>query len=93
MLRLRGGSVRLIGDDQQLAAVGAGGALRDIAREVGALAVERWIRAVLIGLGLLLLAARGAVSLADLSRELAIAMASGGSASCSNASTLRTSRS
>lgn len=32
----RGGSVRLIGDDQQLAAVGAGGVLRDIATEVGA---------------------------------------------------------
>jgi ATP-dependent exoDNAse (exonuclease V) alpha subunit len=26
----RGGSVRLIGDDQQLAAIGAGGVLRDI---------------------------------------------------------------
>ena len=27
----RGGSVRLVGDDQQLAAIGAGGVLRDIA--------------------------------------------------------------
>jgi hypothetical protein len=33
----RGGSVRLIGDDQQLAAIGAGGALRDIAHTHGAL--------------------------------------------------------
>lgn len=32
----RGGSVRLIGDDRQLAAVGAGGVLRDIAQQVGA---------------------------------------------------------
>lgn len=32
----RGGSVRLVGDDQQLGAVGAGGVLRDIATEVGA---------------------------------------------------------
>jgi conjugative relaxase-like TrwC/TraI family protein len=32
----RGGSVRLIGDDQQLAAVGAGGVLRDIAHTYGA---------------------------------------------------------
>ena len=32
----RGGSVRLIGDDQQLAAVGAGGILRDIQQSVGA---------------------------------------------------------
>lgn len=35
-INARGGSVRLIGDDQQLAAVGAGGVLRDIATEVGA---------------------------------------------------------
>ncbi|WP_084541345.1 MobF family relaxase [Nocardioides alkalitolerans] len=34
--RERGATVRLVGDDQQLAAVGAGGALRDIATEVGA---------------------------------------------------------
>jgi ATP-dependent exoDNAse (exonuclease V) alpha subunit len=33
----RGGSVRLVGDDQQLAAIGAGGALRDIAHTHGAL--------------------------------------------------------
>jgi conjugative relaxase-like TrwC/TraI family protein len=33
----RGGSVRLIGDDQQLAAIGAGGVLRDIQRSHGAL--------------------------------------------------------
>ena len=32
----RGGSVRLIGDDQQLAAIGAGGVLRDIATTHGA---------------------------------------------------------
>ena len=36
----RGGSVRLIGDDQQLAAVGAGGILRDIASEVGAVSLS-----------------------------------------------------
>jgi len=33
----RGASVRLIGDDQQLAAIGAGGALRDIQHIHGAL--------------------------------------------------------
>jgi ATP-dependent exoDNAse (exonuclease V) alpha subunit len=33
----RGGSVRLIGDDQQLAAIGAGGVLRDIQANHGAL--------------------------------------------------------
>ena len=33
----RGGSVRLIGDDQQLAAIGAGGVLRDIQHQHGAL--------------------------------------------------------
>ena len=33
----RGGSVRLIGDDQQLAAIGAGGVLRDIQQSYGAL--------------------------------------------------------
>jgi hypothetical protein len=32
----RGGSVRLVGDDQQLAAIGAGGALRDIQASHGA---------------------------------------------------------
>jgi conjugative relaxase-like TrwC/TraI family protein len=34
---VRGGSVRLVGDDQQLAAVGAGGVLRDITHTHGAL--------------------------------------------------------
>src|SRR5215218_6968183 len=33
----RGASVRLVGDDQQLAAIGAGGALRDITHSYGAL--------------------------------------------------------
>ena len=33
----RGGSVRLVGDDQQLAAIGAGGVLRDIQASHGAL--------------------------------------------------------
>jgi AAA domain len=33
----RGGSVRLVGDDQQLAAIGAGGVLRDIKTQHGAL--------------------------------------------------------
>ena len=33
----RGASVRLIGDDQQLAAIGAGGVLRDIQQSHGAL--------------------------------------------------------
>ena len=33
----RGASVRLIGDDQQLAAIGAGGVLRDIKQAHGAL--------------------------------------------------------
>jgi ATP-dependent exoDNAse (exonuclease V) alpha subunit len=33
----RGASVRLIGDDQQLAAIGAGGILRDIKQSHGAL--------------------------------------------------------
>lgn len=42
----RGGSVRLIGDDQQLAAVGAGGVLRDIATEVGAVHLTRLHRFV-----------------------------------------------
>jgi ATP-dependent exoDNAse (exonuclease V) alpha subunit len=32
----RGGSVRLVGDDQQLAAIGAGGVLRDIEANLGA---------------------------------------------------------
>jgi ATP-dependent exoDNAse (exonuclease V) alpha subunit len=33
----RGASVRLIGDDQQLAAIGAGGVLRDITHTYGAI--------------------------------------------------------
>ena len=40
----RGGSVRLVGDDQQLAAVAAGGALRDIAEEVGAVTLSELMR-------------------------------------------------
>ena len=40
----RGGSVRLIGDDQQLAAIGAGGVLRDIAATHGALHLSELMR-------------------------------------------------
>jgi DNA primase catalytic core len=40
----RGGSVRLIGDDQQLAAIGAGGVLRDIADVHGALTLTHTVR-------------------------------------------------
>ncbi|MEO6790479.1 MAG: MobF family relaxase [Ornithinibacter sp.] len=40
----RGASVRLIGDDQQLAAVGAGGVLRDIATTHGAVRLEEVVR-------------------------------------------------
>ena len=40
----RGGSVRLVGDDQQLAAVAAGGVLRDISREVGAVTLSELMR-------------------------------------------------
>src|ERR1019366_6375394 len=40
----RGASVRLIGDDQQLAAVGAGGVLRDIAHSVGAVTLSQVVR-------------------------------------------------
>ncbi|WP_256791953.1 MobF family relaxase [Terrabacter sp. Ter38] len=40
----RGGSVRLIGDDQQLAAIGAGGVLRDIAHRHGALRLTELLR-------------------------------------------------
>ena len=40
----RGGSVRLIGDDQQLAAIGAGGVLRDIAVTHGALQLSELMR-------------------------------------------------
>ena len=40
----RGGSVRLIGDDQQLAAIGAGGVLRDIDATHGALRLTELVR-------------------------------------------------
>ena len=40
----RGARVRLIGDDQQLAAVGAGGVLRDIATTHGAVRLEEVVR-------------------------------------------------
>ncbi|PZQ49560.1 MAG: transfer protein Tra, partial [Phenylobacterium zucineum] len=40
----RGGSVRLIGDDQQLAAIGAGGVLRDIQANHGALRLTELVR-------------------------------------------------
>lgn len=40
----RGGSVRLIGDDQQLAAIGAGGILRDIATSHGTLRLTELMR-------------------------------------------------
>ena len=40
----RGGQVRLIGDNQQLAAVGAGGVLRDIAATHGALHLDELMR-------------------------------------------------
>jgi DNA primase catalytic core len=40
----RGGSVRLIGDDQQLAAVGAGGVLRDISEVHGAVTLSQVMR-------------------------------------------------
>ena len=40
----RGGSVRLIGDDQQLAAIGAGGVLRDIRATHGALQLSELMR-------------------------------------------------
>ena len=36
----RGGSVRLVGDDQQLATIGAGGLLRDIQRTHGAVTLD-----------------------------------------------------
>jgi DNA primase catalytic core len=41
---IRGGSVRLIGDDQQLAAIGAGGVLRDIQANHGALRLTELVR-------------------------------------------------
>jgi DNA primase catalytic core len=40
----RGGSVRLIGDDQQLAAIGAGGVLRDIQTHHGAVQLTELVR-------------------------------------------------
>jgi DNA primase catalytic core len=40
----RGGSVRLIGDDQQLAAIGAGGVLRDIQASHGAVRLSELLR-------------------------------------------------
>ena len=40
----RGGQVRLIGDNQQLAAIGAGGVLRDIAATHGALQLDELMR-------------------------------------------------
>jgi hypothetical protein len=40
----RGGSVRLIGDDQQLAAIGAGGVLRDLAATHGAARLTELLR-------------------------------------------------
>jgi conjugative relaxase-like TrwC/TraI family protein len=40
----RGGSVRLVGDDQQLAAIGAGGVLRDIAGRHGAVTLSQVMR-------------------------------------------------
>ncbi len=40
----QGGSVRLIGDDQQLAAIGAGGVLRDLAETCGALTLSQVVR-------------------------------------------------
>jgi DNA primase catalytic core len=39
-----GGSIRLIGDDQQLAAIGAGGVLRDIAATHGAVTLSQVLR-------------------------------------------------
>jgi len=40
----RGGSVRLVGDDQQLAAIGAGGVLRDIQAHHGAVHLNELVR-------------------------------------------------
>ena len=40
----RGGSIRLIGDDQQLAAIGAGGVLRDIQASHGAVRLSELLR-------------------------------------------------
>src|SRR5665648_1036521 len=41
---VRGGSVRLVGDDQQLSAVGAGGVLRDVRATHGALHLTELMR-------------------------------------------------
>jgi len=43
-LTARGGSVRLVGDDQQLAAIGAGGVLRDLAHAHGAVTLSAVMR-------------------------------------------------
>lgn len=43
-LTQRGASVRLIGDDRQLASVASGGVLRDIAREVGVVSLREVVR-------------------------------------------------
>ena len=40
----RGGSVRLVGDDQQLASVAAGGVLRDIADTAGVITLSQLMR-------------------------------------------------
>ena len=40
----RGASVRLVGDDRQLSAIGSGGVLRDIAREVDAVSLREVVR-------------------------------------------------
>ena len=41
---IRGGSVRLVGDDRQLSAIGAGGVLRDIEAEHGACRLTEILR-------------------------------------------------
>ena len=40
----RGGSVRMVGDDQQLASISAGGVLRDVAHESGAITLSQVVR-------------------------------------------------
>ncbi len=54
----RGGGVRLIGDDQQLAAIGAGGILRDLATTHGAVRLEELLRFTSPGEGAASLALR-----------------------------------
>ncbi|MDQ2755239.1 MAG: relaxase domain-containing protein, partial [Actinomycetota bacterium] len=54
----RGGSVRLIGDDQQLAAIGAGGILRDLAATHGAVRLDELLRFTTPGEGAASLALR-----------------------------------